>query len=225
MNKYHGRSVAILSLDDFYLPHAERQELARTIHPLCATRGVPGTHDIPLLLLTLSRLLSANTASRTPIPRFDKLSDDRTAPEQWPLFEGRPDHILLEGWCVGLPAHLVPPRTAPFNALEQAEDPGGIWWNWSIRELTDHYGALWKMLDRLVAIRLPDMETVVASRLLQERNLIAEGRSGAKGMSEPEVRRFVHHYERYTLALWDMLPRLADMIAVRDGDFTYRRIR
>src|SRR5690348_14070644 len=44
-----GLRTAILALDDFYLTHAERAERARTVHPLLATRGVPGTHDIALL--------------------------------------------------------------------------------------------------------------------------------------------------------------------------------
>src|SRR5687767_6707551 len=43
-----GLSVAIVSLDDLYLPLAEREKLARRVHPLLKTRGVPGTHDIAL---------------------------------------------------------------------------------------------------------------------------------------------------------------------------------
>jgi D-glycerate 3-kinase len=33
-----------LSIDDLYLGKTDRQALAREIHPLFATRGVPGTH-------------------------------------------------------------------------------------------------------------------------------------------------------------------------------------
>jgi len=44
-----GDGVEVLSLDDFYLGHAARLQLARDIHPLLATRGVPGTHDIAFL--------------------------------------------------------------------------------------------------------------------------------------------------------------------------------
>jgi D-glycerate 3-kinase len=45
----HEQLPAIaLSIDDFYLPRIERQRLAREIHPLLATRGVPGTHDVEL---------------------------------------------------------------------------------------------------------------------------------------------------------------------------------
>ena len=36
------------SMDDLYLGRAARVDLARRIHPLLATRGVPGTHD-PML--------------------------------------------------------------------------------------------------------------------------------------------------------------------------------
>ena len=37
-----------LSLDDFYLERAERTRLGRSIHPLLAVRGPPGTHDLTL---------------------------------------------------------------------------------------------------------------------------------------------------------------------------------
>ncbi|PTT43253.1 kinase, partial [Stenotrophomonas sp. HMWF022] len=45
---------AILSLDDLYLTRAERQKLARAVHPLFATRGVPGTHDVALGVETIA---------------------------------------------------------------------------------------------------------------------------------------------------------------------------
>ena len=44
-----GLSVLRFSIDDFYLTKHDRQSLAENIHPLFATRGVPGTHDIGLL--------------------------------------------------------------------------------------------------------------------------------------------------------------------------------
>src|SRR5690606_12103429 len=40
-----GLRAVNLSIDDFYLTRARRRDLARDIHPLLATRGVPGTHD------------------------------------------------------------------------------------------------------------------------------------------------------------------------------------
>src|SRR4051812_37808865 len=40
-----GVRVAILSIDDLYLPRAAREDLARRVHPMLLTRGVPGTHE------------------------------------------------------------------------------------------------------------------------------------------------------------------------------------
>ena len=54
----HGLRAIALSLDDFYLTQSERRQLAEDVHPLLATRGVPGTHDIPLLMATLDALLA-----------------------------------------------------------------------------------------------------------------------------------------------------------------------
>ena len=36
------------SIDDVYLDHSQRAELAARTHPLFVTRGPPGTHDIGL---------------------------------------------------------------------------------------------------------------------------------------------------------------------------------
>ena len=45
-----GRRAAVLSLDDVYLDRPARAALGRDVHPLLATRGPPGTHDVPLAL-------------------------------------------------------------------------------------------------------------------------------------------------------------------------------
>ncbi|RZJ79295.1 MAG: kinase, partial [Brevundimonas sp.] len=47
---------ATLSLDDVYLTKAERADLAARVHPLFATRGPPGTHDLGLLHRLVDRL-------------------------------------------------------------------------------------------------------------------------------------------------------------------------
>ena len=57
-----ARSLAValggvqLSLDDVYRTRAERQTLARDLHPLLATRGPPLTHDLDLLAATIAAL-------------------------------------------------------------------------------------------------------------------------------------------------------------------------
>src|SRR6478672_9594557 len=51
-----GVSAFAMSLDDFYLGRRDRARLARDVHPLFTTRGVPGTHDLELFGRTLAAL-------------------------------------------------------------------------------------------------------------------------------------------------------------------------
>jgi D-glycerate 3-kinase len=211
-----GLRAAPLSLDDFYLTKAERTRLAAEVHPLCATRGVPGTHDVALLTDTLASLAAA---SETTLPAFDKLADERSPLEEWPEFAGPPDVVLLEGWCVGLASQDVPAWAGPINALETECDPDGKWFAWSRTVLEHHYDRLWRTLALLVSIEVPGWETVIDSRLRQEQGLAAA--SGRPGMDRAAVTRFVEHYERYTRALWAAMPARADILLRRDAEFGY----
>ena len=211
-----GLRGALLSLDDFYLTKAEREELARTVHPMCGTRGVPGTHDLALLEATLASL---GEGDATALPRFDKLADDRLPRDQWPVFEGRPDVILLEGWCVGILSDDLPAWTGPINDLERECDPDGTWFAWSRTALERDYDALWQRFDLLVSIEVPGWETVIDSRLRQEQEAMAA--TGGAGMDRAQVTRFAEHYERYTRALWAAMPERADVLLHRDEKFGY----
>ena len=44
-----GHETLVLALDDYYLGREERRVLAQRVHPLLATRGVPGTHHVAAL--------------------------------------------------------------------------------------------------------------------------------------------------------------------------------
>jgi D-glycerate 3-kinase len=220
LRDFHGLKPALLALDDFYLTKAERLELAHTIHPLCATRGVPGTHDVQLMARTFDGLAAAGPHDRIALPAFGKLADDRLPEAQWPKFEGRPDLILFEGWCVGLRGEDVPEWAGPINQLERECDPDGAWFAWSLKALREVYPAIWNRIGFLVSIEVPDLETVIASRLLQEQGLPGD----RPRMDRAAVTRFVEHYERYTRALWAAMPRRAEMLFRRDGGFDYALI-
>ena len=76
-----GERLVVLSIDDFYLGRRERLHLGRTVHPLLATRGPPGTHDVALACEVIDDL-AAGRATR--LPRFDKIADRRLPPSRWP---------------------------------------------------------------------------------------------------------------------------------------------
>lgn len=213
-----GLSVAVLSIDDLYLPRAARRRLADEVHPLLATRGVPGTHDPALGLAVLDSLARPG---ETRLPRFDKAADDRAPMADWPVFEGPADVVLLEGWCVGARPQPEAALEPPVNALERDEDPDGVWRGFSNAALAGPYAALFARLDRLVLMTAPDFAVVRRWRGEQEarlrERLAAQGRDPAQAMDEAALDRFVAHYQRLTDWIDENLPGVADIVVRLDA--------
>ncbi|WP_017667426.1 hypothetical protein [Sandarakinorhabdus sp. AAP62] len=203
-------AVAV-SLDDFYLTRARRQALAANVHPLHATRGPPGTHDLPLLIDTLLRVRAGRPVS---LPMFDKLADDRLPPQHWRHF-ARIDILILEGWCIGARPQPAALLAEPINALEAGEDPHARWRTHVNQALAGHYQRAWAMLDTLIFLAAPDWATVPRWRAQQEAGLSRA--TGRKGMSPAALTRFCAHYERLTR--WQLLdtPRHASLTLRLDG--------
>ena len=214
-----GVRVVTLSLDDLYLSRAERQALAGKVHPLLATRGVPGTHNVQAGLHLLQTL---GQEGRVRLPRFDKAMDDPLPRSALPEVASPVDVVLFEGWCVGArpqsPADLV----APINQLESVHDPDGTWRGFVNAQLQGPYADLFAKLDALVFLRAPSFDVVADWRLEQEDKLRARllkaGASIQGLMDEAAVRRFVAHYERVTRALQAEAPQRADVLIRLQAD-------
>lgn len=204
-----GLRAATLSLDDLYLTRSERQRLARNVHPLFATRGVPGTHDVALGLATLDGLKRGEAA---PLPRFDKARDDRVPASAWPLAPPQTQVLVLEGWCLGARAQNPSALAAHVNELERLEDPQGIWRRHANAALGGDYQRLFARIDRLVLLAAPGWETVARWREQQEADLRASSSSAGPGVMSPaQVERFVQHFERITRSILAEMPRRADL--------------
>lgn len=203
-----GLAACAVSIDDFYLTRAERRVLAESVHPLLATRGPPGTHDLALALATLDALRARRP---TTIPRFDKAADDRAPRAEWRLVATPMDVVILEGWCVGAGPSPAEDLATPFNALERDEDPDGVWRAYVEAALVEMQ-ALFARLDILVQIVPPDFDVVAGWRREQEAKLRAR-RPGAPGlMDDAAIARFVAHYERITRRLIAEGPARADVV-------------
>ncbi len=209
----YAYNVAALSIDDLYLPKADRQTLARAVHPLLATRGVPGTHDPELGQAAIERLQELGEGESLQLPRFDKLHDDRLPADEWPAVAGPVDVILFEGWCVGSQAVNDQALTEPINELEQTRDASGEWRQFVNRQLGSGYQALFALLDALVFMAVPDFACVRRWRTEQEHKLIAAGNSArGQGMNDAQVAEFVQYFERITLQNLAVLPQRADVV-------------
>jgi D-glycerate 3-kinase len=212
--KTSGVRAAVLGLDDLYLPKAERSALAKTVHPLFATRGPPGTHDIALGHAVLDRLAQPGPVR---LPRFDKAVDDRAPARAWPTLEGPVDVVVFEGWCVGARAETQTELGPPLNTLEAEADPDGRWRAAVNAALAGAYRGLFERIDRLIYLQAPSFEVVGAWRLEQEVKL--RTRTG-RGMSDAELARFLMHYERISRKMDREAPDHADVLVRLAADRT-----
>lgn len=194
-------SIASLSLDDAYLGRAERQDLARRLHPLFVTRGPPLTHDLEGLSALIARLRAARPEDRTPLRTFEKLADDVAPPQDWPVFIGRPSAILLEGWCLGATPQSAPDLSAPVNDLEREQDADGRWRGLCNQALGQAYADLTAALDGLLFLRAPSFDRVLDWRSEQQAGLLGVAPSALSPADRAAMADFIAHFERITRSM------------------------
>lgn len=204
--KHHCKlSAAILSLDDLYYSQQKRKELALEVHPLLATRGVPGTHDIALGMRLLDGLTGTQESDTLAMPTFNKATDDLYKDTEWRDIQVPVDVVIFEGWCVGARPQPESELEAPINELESAEDPNGYWRRAVNEHLQSDYAELFRRIDCQVMLRIPSFEKGIEWRRLQESKL-------SERMSEARLMRFMMHYERLTRHMLATGPSCADTV-------------
>lgn len=162
-----GREALVISLDDYYLPRASRQQRARDIHPLLARRGVPGTHDIGLLQRHLEALRDPSHAE-IHLPLFDKPSDDRSARVRTIAAGSVPHDVFVEGWMIGVPAQDDASLFLDPAAFESSQDADGHWRRFVNGQLDEYQRVLADFLDQRWLLLAPDWTTVINWRWQQE---------------------------------------------------------
>lgn len=213
LEKGFGKKTVCLSLDDFYLTYQQRKKLSQAVHPLLQTRGVPGTHDVELMLSVLMQL-KQQTEQEIVIPVFDKSIDDRLPESAWQRVRLPVDVVIFEGWCVGARPEDVYALSQPVNQLEKDEDPDSLWRSYVNQKLATDYKQVFDQLDILLMLQPPSMQKIYDWRLLQEQKLRRNTITGkqTKIMSAQEVQRFIMHYERITRHSLAEMPDRADIV-------------
>lgn len=199
-----GIRCAAVSLDDYYLTRQARQQLAGTVHPLLAQRGVPGTHDIGRALSDDRQVLAGAAVA---LPRFDKALDD--------VLPDRPaaqlDLLIVEGWCLGLAADAESGLASPVNQLEATEDSSGAWRHYVNQQLAASYQPYFNLLQPLIWLKAPDWDSVCRWRAKQEQQLWQQ--RGA-GMTAEQLARFMLPFQRLTQLSYQQLPARANYTIV-----------
>ncbi|MFO0750958.1 MAG: kinase [Myxococcota bacterium] len=173
-----------VSIDDFYLTHAEQRRLAAQHpgDPYLEHRGYPGTHDVALGERVLAALASP-VDGEVALPVYDKSAHggrgDRLPEAVWRRVATPLDLVLVEGWMLGFApvaeAALPDARLAFPNA-----------------RLAD-YAAWRRRLDVLVSLEVgrEHLDWIVAWRVDAER---ARRAAGAAGLSDAEAHDYIARF-------------------------------
>ena len=199
LKKYFKLNVFIISIDDFYKTRKDRKILSKIKHPLLMTRGVPGTHDIDLMLNFFKKTKSKKFKI-IQVPKFNKAIDDRYPKKLWYKLKSKPDVVIFEGWCVGARAQSNSQLKKPINSLEKVYDQDLKWRSHVNNQLKTKYKILFKQLDGLLYLKAKNFNLLRNWRLKQERKLWVQtkNKKNLKIMSSGDVINFMQTYQRIT---------------------------
>ncbi|MBU2168423.1 MAG: kinase [Alphaproteobacteria bacterium] len=194
----HAFGAAQISIDDVYLTRAEREAMARDVHPLFVMRGPPGTHDLGLLDDLMDQLSAAGPDDTTWLPDFDKRGDDRLPRDRWRPYHGRPSAILIDAWCLGVEAEAAAALDRPVNALEQTRDADGRWRAAINDRIAGPYRAFADSLDAILFLQAPSFDVVLDWRCQQEADLLGIDPADLPADERARLADFIQYFERIT---------------------------
>ena len=213
LTKYFKLKVFRISIDDFYKTRKERTNLSKRVHPMLLTRGVPGTHDINMMLNFFRKAKSKNF-KRIKLPTFNKAIDDRFSKKYWYDLRNKPDVIIFEGWCVGAKPEKNITLKKTINSMEKAKDQKQIWRKYVNQQLKSKYKNLYSQLNCLIFLKAKNFSLLQKWRLKQERKLWLKSKKNLnlKIMSRGDVINFMQTYQRITQNMFRYMPRYASII-------------
>ena len=213
LTKYFNLKVFRISIDDFYKTRQERISLSKKIHPMLLTRGVPGTHDINMML-SFFRKVKSKKFKELKLPTFNKAIDDRFNKKKWYNLKEKPDVIIFEGWCVGAKSEKNKSLKKIINSMEKAKDQKQIWRKYVNDQLKSKYKKLYSQLNCLIYLKAKNFSLLQKWRLKQERKLWINNKKNfnLKIMSKGDVINFMQTYQRITQNMFKYMPEYASII-------------
>jgi len=213
LEKYFKLNVFKISIDDFYKTRKDRSKLSKIIHPMLITRGVPGTHDIKMMLDFFKSIKSKNF-KRMKLPNFNKAIDDRSPQKYWYKIKQRPDVVIFEGWCVGAKPELNKTLKKPINSLEKLNDPKLVWRQYVNQQLKTKYKALYSQLNCIIYLKAENFNLLQKWRIKQEQKLRLKikKKTSHKIMNKEAIINFMQTYQRITQNMFKKMPRYASII-------------
>ena len=213
LTKYFRLNVFKISIDDFYKTRKERISLSKKIHPMLLTRGVPGTHDINMML-SFFKQAKSKKFKRLKLPTFNKAIDDRFSKKYWYDLKNKPDVIIFEGWCVGAKSEKTNTLKKTINSMERSKDHNQIWRKYVNQQLKSKYKNLYSQLNCLIYLKAKNFSLLQKWRLKQERKLYLKSKKNLKLkiMNKQDILNFMQTYQRITQNMFKNMPKYASII-------------
>ena len=226
LKKYFKLNVFKISIDDFYKTRSDRKKLSILKHHLLMTRGVPGTHDVDLMLQFFKKVKTKKFKSLK-IPKFNKAIDDRCKKSLWYKLKSKPDVLIFEGWCVGAKAQTANQLKKPINSIEKVYDQNVKWRTYVNNQLKTKYKTLFKQLDGLLYLKAKNFNLLKNWRLKQERKLRLQtkNKKNLKIMSSGDVINFMQTYQRITQQMFKDAVKSSSVIMNLNSNHQIEKIK
>ena len=226
LEKYFKLNVFKISIDDFYKTRKERIILSKKVHPLLKTRGVPGTHDIDMML-NLFRKVKAKKLKSLSLPKFDKSIDDRLSKNKWYKVKSKPDIVIFEGWCVGAKSQSTKQLIKPINSLERFNDKSMKWRKYVNLNLKNKYKKFHSMMDCLLYLKAENFALLRKWRLIQEKKLKIKNKNkkNSKVMNKQEVLNFMMTYQRITEHMLKTATKYSSIVMSLNGHHQITKLK
>ena len=226
LEKYFKLNVFKISIDDFYKTRKERVLLSKKIHPMLLTRGVPGTHDINMMLDFFKKAKTKKFKSFQ-LPNFNKAIDDRFAKKYWYNIKKKPDVIIFEGWCVGAKHEKKTSLNKAINSMERVKDPKKVWRKYVNHQLKQKYKDLYSQLNCLIYLKAKNFSLLQKWRLKQENKLWLKSKKTSKHkiMNKDDVISFMQTYQRITENMFKKMTNYASILVNLGSDHQIKSVK
>ena len=226
LKKYFKLDIFKISIDDFYKTRKQRALLSKNKHSLLMTRGVPGTHDIDIMLNFFKKIKVKNFKILK-LPKFNKGVDDRCKQSLWYKIQSKPDVVILEGWCVGARSQNSKELKKPVNSLEKIHDQNFKWRQYVNYQLKTKYKKLFNQLDYILFLKVKNFSLLRRWRLKQEKKLWlkSKNKKNLKIMNKSEVKNFMDTYQRITQQMFKDMPKYSSIIMNLNSSHQIKNIR
>jgi len=226
LKKYFKLDVFKISIDDFYKTIKQRILLSKNKHPLLMTRGVPGTHDIDIMLNFFKKIKVKNFKILK-LPKFNKGVDDRCKQNLWYKIQSKPDVVILEGWCVGARSQNSKELKKLVNSLEKIHDQNFKWRQYVNYQLKTKYKKLFNQLDYIFFLKAKNFSLLRRWRLKQEKKLWlkSKNKKNLKIMNKNKVKNFMDTYQRITQQMFKDMPKYSSIVMNLNNDHEIKNIK